>query len=350
MSLPLLRPLFAVALIGALSVSMAGVGLATPTPSDTTALAAAPPTAAEAHGQVATLQRRIEQATERFDAAREELKASQAKLDDMRRRLEAQQARVQALQDQVDQIAAATYRDGGMSQINSVITGDPTQLLERLTIVEQVARGQRAQMAAFHQAQDALAAQQAAIVKEVAARAKREADLAAQKKAIEADLAKWQRLADAADQALRAEHAMRASRSAPRAARGPGSVAAPPLLTVPASGRGAAALRFAYAQLGKPYQWGASGPGSYDCSGLTMASWAAAGVSLPHSSRMQYASTAHISRSQLRPGDLVFFYSPISHVAIYVGGDSVIGAPTTGDVVRFQSISSMSYSGASRPG
>jgi cell wall-associated NlpC family hydrolase len=103
--------------------------------------------------------------------------------------------------------------------------------------------------------------------------------------------------------------------------------------------------------MGKPYQYGAAGPSSFDCSGLTMYSWAAAGVSLPHSSSMQSHSGRQVSRTDLQPGDLVFFGSPISHVGIFVSGDTIIGAPTTGDVVRYQSISGMGmpYAGAVRP-
>jgi cell wall-associated NlpC family hydrolase len=121
---------------------------------------------------------------------------------------------------------------------------------------------------------------------------------------------------------------------------------------VPASGRAKLAVNFAYAQLGKPYEWAADGPGSYDCSGLTMAAWRAAGVSLPHSSGMQYGYGTHVSQSQLQPGDLVFFYSPISHVGLYIGGGKMIHAPRPGDVVKITSISGsyMPYVGATRPG
>jgi cell wall-associated NlpC family hydrolase len=115
----------------------------------------------------------------------------------------------------------------------------------------------------------------------------------------------------------------------------------------PASGRASAALKFAYAQLGKPYQWGAAGPNSYDCSGLTMASWAHAGVSLPHSSSAQYGSGPHVT--SLQPGDLVFFGSPIHHVGMYVGNGNYIHAPHTGDVVSIDPLNRSDYVGAVRP-
>jgi cell wall-associated NlpC family hydrolase len=94
------------------------------------------------------------------------------------------------------------------------------------------------------------------------------------------------------------------------------------------------AIAFALAQVGKPYVWGTAGPSTYDCSGLTMASYAAAGVSLPHSAAQQYGYGTHVSFDQLEPGDLMFYYSPIGHVTMYIGGGRMISAPQTGDVVK----------------
>ena len=111
------------------------------------------------------------------------------------------------------------------------------------------------------------------------------------------------------------------------------------------------AVDTARAQLGKPYQYGAAGPDSYDCSGLTQYSWGAAGVSLPHSSREQSTMGTPVSRDQLQPGDLVFFYSPVSHVGIYVGNNQVIHAPTDGDVVKYSDIDAIgNYNSARRVG
>ena len=117
------------------------------------------------------------------------------------------------------------------------------------------------------------------------------------------------------------------------------------------SGAGAIAVKAALSKLGSPYVWAAEGPNSFDCSGLTMWAWAQAGVSLPHSSRMQYAVLPKISASELRPGDLVFHYSPIHHVGIYIGNDQMVHAPHSGDVVKISQFSSYpSFTGAARPG
>jgi cell wall-associated NlpC family hydrolase len=117
----------------------------------------------------------------------------------------------------------------------------------------------------------------------------------------------------------------------------------------PASGRARSAIAYAYAQLGDPYQWGESGPSSFDCSGLTMAAWAQAGVSLPHNSGAQMGSGRRVSRSDLRPGDLVFFYSPVSHVGLYVGGGKMIHAPNSRSHVKVAPVDQMPFTGAVRP-
>jgi cell wall-associated NlpC family hydrolase len=99
-----------------------------------------------------------------------------------------------------------------------------------------------------------------------------------------------------------------------------------------------AAIKYACAQLGKPYVWAADGPNGFDCSGLTMKAYAAAGISLPHQSAQQASYGHRVSINALEPGDLIFFYSPISHVAIYLGNGMMVHAPHTGDVVRVASV------------
>jgi cell wall-associated NlpC family hydrolase len=109
------------------------------------------------------------------------------------------------------------------------------------------------------------------------------------------------------------------------------------------------AVSAAASQIGKPYRWGAAGPDSYDCSGLTMWAWSHGGVSLPHSSRAQYSSLPRVSLGQLAPGDLVFYGSPIHHVGIYKGGGVMIHAPQSGETVREESIYYSRPVGAARP-
>lgn len=132
--------------------------------------------------------------------------------------------------------------------------------------------------------------------------------------------------------------AARASRSIERLPMGPASAAAQK------------AVQTALAQIGDPYVWGAAGPGSFDCSGLTSFAWASAGVGLPHSSASQYGVGTRISRDQVRAGDLVFFYSPIHHVGIAINNTQMVHAATFGVPVQIANIDSSPYVGATRVG
>ena len=108
------------------------------------------------------------------------------------------------------------------------------------------------------------------------------------------------------------------------------------------------AVDTALAQLGKPYVWGAAGPNGFDCSGLTQYAYGAVGIGLPHSSRAQSGAGIPVAQADLQPGDLVFFYNPISHVGIYVGNGQVVAAPTAGDVVKIQNMAYMPFAAARR--
>jgi cell wall-associated NlpC family hydrolase len=133
---------------------------------------------------------------------------------------------------------------------------------------------------------------------------------------------------------------------------GGGTVDVSPIPPPPApNGNVAAVLEAAYSAIGTPYQWGGSSPETgFDCSGFTMWSWAHAGVSLPHSSAAQYSALPHVAREDLQAGDLLFFYSPISHVAMYVGGGRMIHSSHPGTTVSVVSVYWDSFSGAARPG
>ncbi|MFC7658532.1 C40 family peptidase [Pseudonocardia benzenivorans] len=114
------------------------------------------------------------------------------------------------------------------------------------------------------------------------------------------------------------------------------------------TGAGARALAMAATKLGRPYVWGAAGPNSFDCSGLTSWAFARIGVTLPRSSSAQATVGTPVSWNDLQPGDLVFFYKPVSHVGIYAGGGKMIDAPETGDVVKYQTVPRATFSGARR--
>jgi cell wall-associated NlpC family hydrolase len=127
------------------------------------------------------------------------------------------------------------------------------------------------------------------------------------------------------------------------------TVAPPPAPLPVVSGAAGTAVSFAYAQLGKWYQFGSAGPRTYDCSGLVLAAWRAAGVNLPHSAARQFRGLSHPRRDELRPGDLVFYYADIHHVAMYVGDGTVIHAPNDGEQVRLDRLDLAPVRGYGRP-
>jgi peptidoglycan DL-endopeptidase CwlO len=119
----------------------------------------------------------------------------------------------------------------------------------------------------------------------------------------------------------------------------------------PVSSRASVAINAAMGQIGVPYQFASSSPGvAFDCSGLTAYAWGVAGVGLPHQSASQYASVPHVPKDQAQPGDLVFYYTPISHVGIYLGGSSMIHAPRSGETVSITQVRWDKVVGVGRPG
>ena len=128
-----------------------------------------------------------------------------------------------------------------------------------------------------------------------------------------------------------------------------GTAAAAPAAVVASSAKAQTAVNTALAQVGDPYVWAAAGPNAFDCSGLTQYAYRAAGISLPHSSRMQSTMGRPVSKAALRPGDLVFFFSPVSHVGMYIGNGKMVHAATAGQPVKVISLNSMpGYAGARR--
>ncbi|PZS32162.1 MAG: hypothetical protein DLM59_08665 [Pseudonocardiales bacterium] len=294
-----------------------------------TSNAAPTQTTTQVRHSTAELQTMLEKATEDFNTASVLLARSKAHEKDLRAEALQESKKVDAYSAQVSKFAASVYRGAGVDVMSSLLrTGSPQGFLDQMSMLDNLSRSQRNQLNELSTARRQLAQSQAHISDELATQATNVATLKARKAQITKDLATVQNLLP------------RASRSTRSAVGG--------TYTGPASGNALKALQTAYAQLGKPYQWGAAGPGSFDCSGLTMYAWASAGVSLPHSSRMQFSSGPHVARSALQPGDLLFFYSPIHHVAMYVGNGRMIHAPNFGENVQISPIQS-GYVGAVRP-
>jgi cell wall-associated NlpC family hydrolase len=266
---------------------------------------------------VADLQHKMEATTEQYNQIRDALDASARRQVALREDSAALWKKVDASVQVVSQFAAAAYQGTDMSMFTAVMTsGSPQTFLDQMATLEVLNAGERVELDRLLTVRRQLDAKQSQLTSERKNQARQFKLLGERKSQIEVDLRKWTDL--------------QVRFGFPRASRSGGRTT--PLIYVgPASGRARDAVSFAYAQLGKPYSWGADGPGSFDCSGLTMASWRAAGVSMPHSARGQYDAFPKVPLSDLAPGDLVYYPG---HIALYVGDGNVIHAPTTGDVVR----------------
>jgi peptidoglycan DL-endopeptidase CwlO len=335
-------------------LASAAVAAATVLPGVVDSATAAPAlTLSQAKAQVAALNTRAEKITESFNAARDSLASVRKQEAVSSAALAHDRGRLTALQRRVGAAAAAAYRSGGLSATSSLVTtGSAQTFLDQSAGLEEVAQYQATEVAEANAAQRQVAAatvlhnaqiaKQKTLLAAIASKRSQVRSLLAQAKRVLARLTAAQQARLAAQQAAANRRAQAERGSAPSAPTG-GTYHGP------ATGSAGAAVRYAYAQLGKPYVWGGAGPNSFDCSGLTMMAWNAAGVSLPHNAAMQQSDIPAVSLSALQPGDLIFFGSPAFHVGIYVGGGNMIQAPHTGADVEVTPVSYMTPSGAGRP-
>jgi cell wall-associated NlpC family hydrolase len=296
----------------------------------------AAPSQASLEAQLERLNRQADQLVEEYNQSRLLLKRLRKTRDEMRAQASGAEADLRALQTTLGARAAAAYVQGAGNTLAAVLNSeDPASAIDRVQVLELLASHDGDLM-------DRLA---------LAGRAYdgRKRDLAAAEREAAAEVARLDAKKAEVDRAAARTRELLSQMRARSAAPSPDPSPAPsPPPSTGGGGGASAVVNYAMAQVGKPYCYGGAGPGCFDCSGLTMRAWAQAGVSLPHSSSAQYGVGRHISASELQPGDLVFYYSPISHVSIYIGNGQRVSATHTGDYVRVQSLGS-SIVGFSRP-
>jgi cell wall-associated NlpC family hydrolase len=243
------------------------------------------------------------------------------------------------------QIIQAQYESGSFGAAGALLdSSSGTNYLDRLDTLDMVSNHNAQVVDAVSHAQET-ADTAAAHANDLLQFARSERDaLAKQRQQVQTQIRKYQRLLSTLNSAQ--QYAYQRAYNPSLSAANVASLH----LTKATSAGAQRAVQFALDQVGKPYVFGAAGPDSYDCSGLTMAAWARGGVSLPHSAADQYNYGHHISRDQLQPGDLVFFYQPIGHVTIYIGDGMMVSAPQTGENVSVVPLSAFdgSYTGATR--
>ncbi|MFD6424278.1 NlpC/P60 family protein [Streptomyces sp. NPDC060198] len=326
------------------AAALALAGAATATAATGSAQAEPHLTAAQVRSKVDQLYRDAEAATERYNGAKEKAGDAARSVDALRDEAARRTDLLNESRHALGSLAAAQYRSGGLDPaLQLLLTSDPDQYLERSSYVEMAGDRQAGAISGIRRQITGIDQVRARAEDEAAVLAAREAELARHKKKITSSLADARELLHTLTAAERADYedANGATGGTGGTSGAPGPVAAP-------NSRAAQAVAFAYGALGKPYVWGATGPSAYDCSGLTQAAWQAAGVSLPRTTYTQINAGQRVSRSQLAPGDLVFFYSGISHVGLYIGDGKMIHAPRPGAPIRIAPIDEMPFAGATR--
>ena len=313
------------------------------------------PTIAEVRSRLDTLHRQAEIASESFNTVRVQMQDARQRLRSLEADVDRQRTRVGSIRSQVVGGALSDFQSSaGLSATTQFLTADDPQAFLTGLANSAVADDQQADLLTqLQEQQQVLSSQEkqaaseldsiAAARQQLAAHRAELTDKTQQAEDLLADLQAKQRARllalEAADEDPAADAPAGTDADLSRAHQRLGTDDA-------ASGRAAVAVQTALAQVGDPYVYGAAGPDAFDCSGLTMYAWAAAGVSIPHSSGLQPSSGTPVAVSDLSPGDLVFYYSPISHVGMYIGNGQIVHAPHTGSYVQVVPVDSMPIAAA----
>jgi cell wall-associated NlpC family hydrolase len=298
-----------------------------------------PTTKDDAVRQLADLNHQAEQLTEAWHGAQDQLNARRGELDKAHTDLDTanrslQDAKVKEgdFQTKVNQLASASFEGARFNQLSALlVSNSPQNFLDQMTALEMLAGDNK-------QAMDGLSAtlQQAANAQQNATDAQARAqDATTQAQKLQDQLG--QRKADMDSQIAQVKQRLAQLSPAQKAAYTTQGSTTPPVNAPPASGLAGAALHSAMTRLGDAYVWGAEGPSTFDCSGLVYWAYLQNGYTMPRSSSAQAGAGVAVSKSDIQPGDLLFFYSPISHVGIAVGNGQMIHAPQSGDVVKVAS-------------
>ena len=321
----------------AAALLLAGAGALAPT-----AAAAAPGTAAEAAELVAQNAQRLTVIDEQVHQATLTVEGQQQAARTAARTAAKAQAAMTALEPQLRAIAETGFT-GRQSRVAAFLTSESADdLVQAMTTLDVIASHTNSVVAAVDAAQDRAEAAQREAEAATARAAEGLAELEKQKAELQRRTEDYQ----AAFARLSAQE-----QAAVTAAVGGHSIATPDFasLGIDPGTAIATVVRTALSKVGAPYAWGASGPDAFDCSGFTGYAYASIGVSLPHSSRSQSGIGRSVSRAELKAGDLVFFYEPVSHVGLYIGNGMMVHARTYGSPVAVVSVDQAGYAGATRP-
>jgi peptidoglycan DL-endopeptidase CwlO len=332
-------------------VGLAALGAAAlliPTAAATPADPASPPTVTSVQQQLGTLALNNTQLVEQFNQAQVDVEAKQKTADSARQAASKSQAVYARVRTQLSQTVAAQYEGGSFSATGALLSSsDGQSYLDQLNTLSVMSSHTAQMIARASGARHDFASADSKAKSLLASATSRRDALAKRKDSVQTQIDKYTTLLATLSAAQRA--AFQASITPPVNQAAVATVKTT-LPTVGVTAQAKKAVEFALAQVGKPYVFGAAGPDSYDCSGLTMAAWATAGVALPHSAADQYNYGTHVGIGELQPGDLVFLYQPIGHVEIYIGNGMLVSAPQSGENVSVVALSNFAsdFTGATR--
>ncbi|WP_369245008.1 NlpC/P60 family protein [Streptomyces sp. R41] len=308
--------------------------------------AAPKPTLDEVRKQVEKLYEEAEAPTEEYNGIREQQEKLQREVDGAQNRLARKQEEINELREKVGPLAAAQYRSGAIDpSVQLFLSSDPDDYLDKAEALGRTGDRQAAALRALEGKQRELAQERADAAKRLKALNEARTEAAKKKDEVQGKLTEARKLLNS----LTAEQRTRMEAAQERDDAAAGTSDAPASYNGPASGRAKTAIDFAYAQLGKPYEWGSTGPNSYDCSGLVGAAWRSAGVSLPRTVKQMYDAGRKVAQSDLQPGDIIYWYNDSQHNGIYIGDGKAIHAPRTGKNIEITQVSYMPFYAASRP-
>ncbi|MFE4965916.1 C40 family peptidase [Streptomyces sp. NPDC056660] len=289
-------------------------------------------------------------ATDAYNAAEEAAEKQSAEIVDLARKIVKGQRKLDGLKARAGRAAAAQYRTGGLPDSAKLLLSDnPSQFLDgagRVLEGERATKGLITELTQTQQDLKQYAADAAGQWNRL--EAGRKAKAAAKKKITQRITAaeKLQSTLEKKQKTRLAELEREAAYKAQTAWLDTGILDE---IHSKASAAGRKAVAFATAQIGKPYVWGAEGPDSYDCSGLTSQAWASAGQPIPRTSQEQWKQLKHVDVKDMRPGDLIIYFDDASHVAMYVGDGAIIQAPRPGRTVSVGGAGTMPILGVVRP-
>jgi cell wall-associated NlpC family hydrolase len=299
------------------------------------AVASPKPTLGQVEKKVVKLQNQAEQASEDYDTTRVQLKSVNVRLQASQVKVAAQQQQVAKAKYQIGLIAAQAYKQGQLSTLDLVFSDDPENALTQAGFLPSLGQQQAEAMNLLKLSEQNLLNTQDLIKQQQTKAQAAKNKMQANKKTVDKKLAE----VTAQLNKLKASDRTTVLNFGTGAVAGSRDVAGCLSHAAGApSSEAKAAIQYACDHIGDSYVWAADGPSTFDCSGLTMEAYAAGGVALPHSSRLQATYGSSVSISNLEPGDLIFFFSPISHVAIYLGDGLMVHAPHTGTVVQVSSL------------